>query len=159
MRVGYGYDCHRLIKGDGIVLGGVHILCSYTFKAHSDGDVVLHALIDALLGEMGQADIGEHFPNTQTEYQDISSMLLLRNVYEKLVKNNYYINNIDMTIIAEAPNLVQYKPKIIKNIAQALSLSVNNVSVKAKTNEGLGALGHNEGIAVHCVVSIQENRT
>jgi 2-C-methyl-D-erythritol 2,4-cyclodiphosphate synthase len=156
MRIGYGYDCHRLIEGDGIFLGGVNIPYDRVFAAHSDGDVVLHALIDALLGAMGQSDIGEHFPSTQAEYQDISSMLLLRNVHEMLIKKNYLINNIDMTIIAEAPNLSQYKPKMAKNIAQALSLSINNVSVKAKTNERMGALGRHEGIAVHCVVLIRE---
>lgn len=158
MRIGFGYDFHRLVTGDGLVLGGVNIPYHLAFQAHSDGDVVLHALIDALLGAMGCADIGEHFPDTESEYQNISSMLLLKNVDEILTRKNYHINNIDMTIIAEAPNLVQYKPKMVKNIAQALSLSINNVSVKAKTNEGLGSLGRNEGIAVHCVVLIEENR-
>lgn len=157
IRIGFGYDCHRLIKGDGIILGGINIPCGYTFQAHSDGDVVLHALMDALLGAMGKPDIGEHFPNTKTEYRNISSILLLQNVNDILIKNNYRINNIDMTIIAETPDLAPYKPRMIKNIAQTLSLLANNVSVKAKTNEGIGALGRNEGIAVHCVVLIEES--
>lgn len=158
MRVGFGYDFHRLVKGDGLVLGGIKIPYHLTFKAYSDGDVVLHALIDALLGAMGCADIGEHFSSAEPKYQNISSTLLLKNVYEILTKKNYHLNNIDITIIAEAPNLIRYKPKMVKHIAQALSVPIDNVSVKAKTNEGSGSLGRHEGIAVHCVVLIEENR-
>jgi 2-C-methyl-D-erythritol 2,4-cyclodiphosphate synthase len=160
MRIGFGYDIHALepldiehasVKGT-FVLGGIVLPSSYRIKAHSDGDVVLHALMDALLGALALGDIGQHFPDTDDRYKGISSVQLLEKVYQLLVEKGYVLGNADLTIIAEVPKLSPYYTAMREKIADILSCDTDRISVKATTAEGLGALGRTEGLAVHAVV-------
>lgn len=152
--VGIGYDVHRYEKGNRIRLGGIDIPSEYSCIAHSDGDVVLHSLIDALLGATGLGDIGDHFPDTDLDYKNISSVKLLNKVL--LMIQDCKIINIDMTIVAEKPKLFKYKRQIADNIAKLCSCDVHRVNVKATTNEKMGSLGREEGIGVLCVVQIEK---
>lgn len=154
-RVGLGYDIHRLVTGRKLILGGVEIAHSKGLDGHSDADVVLHAISDALLGAAGQGDIGEHFPNTDPKYKGISSLVLLGKVYEVITKEGYKIGNVDVVIQAEEPNLKAYKPRIKASIAKALHIDESFVNIKATTNEGLGAIGQAQGIAAFAVVLLQ----
>jgi len=146
-RFGIGYDIHRLEKGRKLILGGVDVSYEKGLAGHSDADVLLHAICDALLGAIGSGDIGEHFPNTDDQYKDISSLVLLEKVHDLVKSEGYIIGNIDTMIQAQEPNLKEYKVKIRSNIAQALNIDLNQVNVKATTQEGLGAIGKKEGIA------------
>ncbi|OGT98598.1 MAG: 2-C-methyl-D-erythritol 2,4-cyclodiphosphate synthase [Gammaproteobacteria bacterium RIFOXYB2_FULL_38_6] len=152
IRIGHGYDCHRLIDGDRLILGGVEIPFHKKFQAHSDGDVVLHAVIDALLGAAGLGDIGKYFPDNDPRYENASSMGLLSATYQMLKKKKLKVINLDITIIAETPKLAAHKLAMQVNIAHALQMDIQFVNVKAKTNEGMDAIGEGEGIAVHAVV-------
>ena len=155
-RIGYGYDVHQLVKGRDLFLGGIKIPHSKGCIAHSDGDVLLHAICDALLGAAAMRDIGVHFPNTNLEYKDIDSKVLLRKSQELIAGKGYSVVNIDSTICLEKPKLKDLIPEMIETIAKLLDTSVENVSVKATTTEKLGFVGKEEGIAAHAVVLIQK---
>lgn len=151
-RIGHGYDVHAFTEGDHIILGGVKIPYHKKFAAHSDGDVLLHALCDALLGAAAMGDIGQHFPDTEKQYHNIDSRLLLKEVWEKVGQSGYKICNIDATIIAQAPKLSPQLPAMKENIVQDLHIQSQQCNIKATTTEKLGFAGRQEGIAVHCVV-------
>ena len=151
MRVGMGYDAHRLVEGDYLVLGGVKIPFEKKLLAHSDGDVLLHAIADSLLGAAGLGDIGVHFPDSDPAYRGISSLILLEQVGEKLAEAGLRVQNIDSTIVAQRPKLVSFIPQMKKNIAAALGVDETFVNVKATTTEGMGFTGSGEGIAAYAV--------
>ena len=151
MRIGHGYDVHRFQSGSFITLGGVQIAHDKSFVAHSDGDVLLHALTDALLGAAALGDIGQHFPDTDPAYQGADSRQLLRHVVELLKQAGWRIGNIDTTILAQAPKLAPHIGVMRENIAADLNLALDQVNVKATTTEGLGFVGREEGIAAYAV--------
>lgn len=153
-RIGFGYDIHRLVAGRRLVLGGVEIPSPRGLDGHSDADVLLHALCDALLGAAGLPDIGNLFPNTDPAYEGISSFHLLRQVWERLQTAGYAVGNVDLTLIAESPKIAPHVPQMRALIAQALGIEPARVGIKATTNEGLGSLGRGEGIAAHAVAAI-----
>lgn len=153
-RIGIGYDIHRLVSGRRLVLGGVAIPHAKGLDGHSDADVVLHAISDALLGAVGQGDIGEHFPNTDKMYKGISSLILLGRVYELIAKEGCRVGNVDVVIQAEEPNLKNYKPLMRTCIAKALHIGESSVNIKATTHEGLGAIGRGEGISAFASVLV-----
>ncbi len=152
--IGVGFDVHRLVKGIPLVLGGVEISHSSGLLGHSDGDVLLHAICDALLGAAGKGDIGEHFPDSDERLKGISSLLLLKKVKKILVKESLNINNVDVIILAELPRLTSYKPKMRKLIADALEMTLERINIKATTSEGLGFAGRGEGIAAYAVAEV-----
>jgi len=149
-RIGLGYDIHRLVEGRKMFLGGVEIPYIKGFLGHSDGDVLLHAITDALLGAAGLGDIGEHFPDTDPKYAGADSKTLLKSTV-LLVNKSFTINNIDSVIIAQEPILSPFKKEIRNSVALILGLDIDSVSIKAKTNEGLGEIGQKEAIAVYSV--------
>jgi 2-C-methyl-D-erythritol 2,4-cyclodiphosphate synthase len=153
-RVGHGYDIHRLVAGRELVLGGVTIPHEQGLLGHSDADVLLHAICEALLGAAALGDIGKHFPDSDERYKNISSRELLRKVKQLLDAAGFSLVNVDSTLIAQTPRLAPYIPGMVVNIAGDLSLPETSVSVKARTNEGLGEIGRGEGIAAHAVASI-----
>ena len=154
MRVGMGYDVHRLVEGRKLVMGGVEIPYEKGLLGHSDADVILHAIIDALLGAAALGDIGKHFPDNDDRYKGISSIELLKQVGKLIDSNNYIIENIDGTIVAQEPKMSPYIDDMRKNIADALGLDINQVNVKATTEEGLGFTGTCEGISSQAIASI-----
>ncbi|MBM4207643.1 MAG: 2-C-methyl-D-erythritol 2,4-cyclodiphosphate synthase [Gammaproteobacteria bacterium] len=154
IRVGQGYDVHRFNEGDHIILGGVTIPYEQGLEAHSDGDVVLHALCDALLGAAALGDIGKHFPDTDPEFKGADSRVLLRHVYSIVKNQGYTLGNADITIVAQAPKMAPHIPGMRQNIAEDLSVEIDRINVKATTTEKLGFEGRKEGIAVHAVVLI-----
>lgn len=154
MRVGFGYDIHRLIQGRRLVLGGVVIPFDKGLLGHSDADVLLHALCDALLGAAGLGDIGQHFPDTDSDFEGISSMELLARTFQLVRAKGLYVNNVDTTILAEAPRLDQHRSAMQANIAEVLKLEPGDVNIKATTMEGLGPIGKGEAIAAMCVVTL-----
>lgn len=156
MRIGTGYDVHKLVKGRKLIIGGVHIPFAKGLLGHSDADVLLHAISDALLGAAALGDIGKHFPDTNGEYKGISSLLLLQKVYSLLQKNHFIINNIDSTIIAQLPKMSPYIENMRGNIACTLHLKISQVSVKATTEEGLGLTGSGEAIAANSSALLEE---
>lgn len=151
MRIGHGYDVHRFQDGDFIVLGGVRIAHHKAFVAHSDGDVLLHALTDALLGAAGLGDIGQHFPDTDPAYQGADSRQLLRQVVTLLAQAGWRVGNVDSTVLAQAPKMAPHIAAMRENIAADLKVSAEQVNVKATTTEGLGFVGREQGIAAHAV--------
>lgn len=151
MRVGMGYDVHRLKEGRKLILGGVEIPWEKGLLGHSDADVLVHAVMDALLGAAALGDIGKHFPDTDPAYKGISSILLLRHVAELLKKNGYAIGNVDATIIAQKPKMAPHILKMRENMAEAMGISVDCLNVKATTEEGLGFTGREEGIAAQAI--------
>ncbi len=153
-RVGFGYDVHRLVPGRRLVLGGVRIPHNLGLLGHSDADVLLHAICDALLGAAALGDIGQHFPETSRRFKDISSLTLLRKVRNLLREHHFVVGNVDSTVVLERPKIMRYAPSMRKKIAGALSIRPSQVSIKATTNEGLGSLGAGEGCAAFAVVSI-----
>lgn len=155
MRIGHGYDVHRFGPGDAVVLGGVRIPHSAGLVAHSDGDVVLHALCDALLGAIAAGDIGRHFPDSDPAYRGIDSRQLLRHVYALVRERGWSLLNADVTVIAQAPRLAAHIPLMVTHIAQDLLSASARVNVKATTTEGLGFTGRSEGIAAHAVVLLE----
>ena len=152
MRIGHGYDVHSFMVGDHIILGGVRISHDKAFKAHSDGDVLLHAVCDAILGAASLGDIGRHFPNTDAKYKDANSRDLLRQVMQLIKQQGYEVGNLDATIIAQAPKMAPHIDSMRANLAEDLGVDLNQVNVKATTTEKLGFAGREEGIAVHAVV-------
>ena len=156
-RIGHGYDVHRFGDGDFITLGGVKIPYHHGFIAHSDGDVLIHSLCDALLGSIAAGDIGQHFPDTDDKYKDIDSSILLDLSFALLKQDHYAIANIDISIIAQKPKMSPYIQQMRENLAGILTLPVSQVNVKATTTEGLGFTGREEGIAVHSVVMVYTN--
>ncbi|RKJ06438.1 2-C-methyl-D-erythritol 2,4-cyclodiphosphate synthase [bacterium D16-54] len=158
MRIGQGYDVHRLSEQRELILGGVNIPYEKGLLGHSDADVLVHAVMDALLGAAALGDIGQHFPDTDSMYKGISSMELLREVGSLLKTHGFVVGNIDATIIAEKPKLASYRPQMAENIAEVLHLNKGRVSVKATTEEGLGFTGRGEGIAAQAAVLLLEGR-
>lgn len=154
MRVGMGYDVHRLAEERKLILGGVTIPYEKGLLGHSDADVVVHAIMDALLGAAALGDIGRHFPDSDPEYKGISSIALLKQVAALLEENNYIIENLDATIVAQQPKLAPYIDEMTENIAAALQIETNQVNVKATTEERLGFTGSGDGISAHAVCSL-----
>jgi len=153
-RIGHGYDVHRFGDGDHIIVGGEEIKHHSGFIAHSDGDVLLHALCDALLGAIGEGDIGRHFPDDDSTYENIDSSILLRQTHQLVTDRGYSVANIDCTIIAQTPKMSPHINTMCKNIADVLEVSSTQVNVKATTTETLGFTGREEGIAAHAVVML-----
>ncbi|MEI6847985.1 MAG: 2-C-methyl-D-erythritol 2,4-cyclodiphosphate synthase [Chlorobiaceae bacterium] len=156
MRIGIGIDVHPFAEGRKLVIGGVEIPGNKGLDGHSDADVLLHAVSDALLGAAALGDIGFHFPNTSMEFKDINSMLLLKHVANLLKKNGYLTVNVDAMLLLEAPKIAPYINEMRKNIARCLSIEIGTVSVKATTNETLGYIGRKEGAAAHAVCIIRQ---
>jgi len=154
-RIGHGYDVHAFTEGDHLVLGGVSIAYEKAFAAHSDGDVLIHAVCDALLGAAGLGDIGQHFPDTDPRLVKIDSRILLRRVIQRTTDLNYKVGNLDATIIAQAPKMAKYIVTMKENIAEDLTVSADQVNIKATTTEKLGFPGREEGIAVHAVIILE----
>lgn len=155
MRIGMGYDVHRLTEGRDLIIGGVTIPYEKGLLGHSDADVLLHAIMDALLGAAALGDIGQHFPDTDPQYKGISSLELLTHVGKLLEKHNYVIGNIDATIIAQRPKLAPYRETMRQNIAAALGMDINQINVKATTEEGLGFTGTGEGMSAQAVAMLE----
>ena len=155
MRIGYGYDVHRLVEGRKIIMGGVEIDYERGLLGHSDADVLLHAVMDSLLGAAALGDIGKHFPDTDERYKGISSIKLLKEVLNLINENNYCIINLDATIIAQKPKMRPYIDRMRENIADALNMDISCVNVKATTEEGLGFTGEGLGIAANCICLIE----
>ena len=153
-RVGMGYDVHKLVTGRKLILGGVEIQHDLGLLGHSDADVLLHAIKDAILGAAALGDIGRHFPDTDAAYKGISSMVLLSKVKDLILKEGYKVNNIDATIAAQQPKIAPYIKDMNENIAQTLKIEASQVNVKATTTEGLGFVGNKEGIAAYAIVSL-----
>jgi 2-C-methyl-D-erythritol 2,4-cyclodiphosphate synthase len=156
MRIGHGYDVHRLVEGRALILGGVNIPNTLGLDGHSDADVLLHAVMDALLGAAGLRDIGYHFPDTDMRYKGADSMELLGCVAEKIRAAGYRVSNVDVTMIAQAPKLKPHIPQMMENIAAKLEIPVSRVNVKATTEERLGFTGTGEGMSCHAVCLLDE---
>lgn len=154
IRIGHGFDVHRFAEGDHVVLGGVKIPHKQGLDAHSDGDVLIHAICDALLGAIAGGDIGRHFPDTDPQYKNIDSCVLLEKVYLQVLKQDYHLANLDVTVIAQTPALSSHIPSMCKRIAEIMGVSNNQINIKATTTERLGYIGREEGIAAHSVVIV-----
>ncbi len=157
MRVGFGYDVHPLVAGRPLILGGVRIPYLYGLHGHSDADVLLHAICDAFLGAIAEGDIGRHFPDTDPQYRDIKSTILLKRVVNKVREKGFHPLNIDATIVAQKPKLSEFIPRMVKEIADVLEIETGKVNVKATTTEGLGFAGREEGIAAFAVGLVGED--
>ena len=155
-RIGIGYDIHRLARGRKLFIGGVPIPYKKGLVGHSDADVLLHALCDALLGAMAAGDIGEHFPNTDPKYKNISSLELLKNIQRLLVRKSFEVVNIDAMLVLEAPKIAAFKEKMRGAIARALGINISRVSVKATTQEGIGEIGQGKAACATVVVLLQK---
>jgi 2-C-methyl-D-erythritol 2,4-cyclodiphosphate synthase len=155
-RAGIGYDVHRFAEGRKLILGGVEIAHSHGLEGHSDADVLAHSIADALLGAIGEPDIGHHFPNTDETIRGLDSMEILKRVAAILATNNSRVINVDATLIAEAPKIAPHLSAMRNNIAQALQTDMSQIGIKATTNEGLGALGRGEGMAAIAVASVEQ---
>ena len=156
-RIGIGYDIHRLVEGRELIIGGVKITHEKGLLGHSDADVLVHAIIDALLGALALDDIGTLFPDTDPQYKDADSMVLLRHVYQKVLNMGYRINNIDSNIIAQNPKMMPYIPKMKEALANLLELDPNDISIKAKTKEKLDAVGESKAIESNAVVLLEKH--
>lgn len=154
MRIGIGYDIHRFVVGRKLFLGGVEIPYEKGLLGHSDADVLLHAVCDALLGAAGEGDIGTYFPNTDEQYKNISSLVLLEKVAKVLRDKGYHVVNIDVILIAEAPKIMQYVPEMKKKIAAVLSVTPDDIGIKATTQEGVGSIGKGEAICAQAIALI-----
>ena len=157
MRVGFGYDVHRFVDGRKLVLGGKIIPNELGLDGHSDADVLIHSLIDALLGALGEGDIGKHFPDTDKKYKDISSSKLLEETMKILKEKKYVINNVDISVIIENPRLSPFIYDMRLNLSRILNATFDQINIKATTNEKMGFIGRNEGVAAYCVVSISSS--
>jgi 2-C-methyl-D-erythritol 2,4-cyclodiphosphate synthase len=158
-RVGMGYDLHRLVEGRRLVLGGIEIPFAKGLAGHSDADVVLHSICDALLGAAALGDLGRHFPDTDPRYAGISSARLLETVLAEITRRGFEIENVDVTIVAEAPRLAPLLGAMRERVAELLRISPDRVNIKAKTNEGVGAIGRGEAIAAYAVCLLRRART
>ena len=152
MRIGHGYDVHAFGEGTSITIGGVEIPYKHSLVAHSDGDVLIHALMDAIVGAMAIGDIGHHFPDTDPKYKDCSSRELLKHIYKTMVAKGYEIGNVDITLVAEVPKMAPHLPVMIDHLSQDLQCSAGQLNIKATTTEKLGFVGRGEGIACYAVV-------
>ena len=152
MRIGHGYDAHRFELGRPLVIGGVTIPHSHGLAAHSDGDVLIHALCDALLGAIGEGDIGRHFPDSSDEFAGIDSRILLRRVVEQVTAAGYQLGNADVTVIAQAPRMAKHIPVMVERLAADLNATGGQLNIKATTTERMGFAGREEGVEVHAVV-------
>ncbi len=157
MRIGIGYDVHRLVKDRELILGGVKIDFQLGLDGHSDADVLTHAIMDAILGAIGQGDIGRHFPDTDEKYKGISSMLLLKEVFLLLRQAGYVINNLDSIIVAERPKMNPYIGQMVINLSEVLAVERGRINIKATTTERLGFAGKGQGIAAQAAVTIKRN--
>ena len=155
-RIGHGYDVHRLVEGRKLILGGVEIPYKTGLLGHSDADVLLHAICDALLGAAAMRDIGYHFPDNDKSYENISSLILLQRTYDMIKEKGFEVVNVDATVIAQAPKLSPHINTMIKNVARALQTDIDNVNIKATTEEHMGFTGSGDGIAAHAVCIIQK---
>lgn len=158
MKIGIGYDIHRTQEGRRLVLGGVDIPYVKGLVGHSDADVILHAICDAMLGALGEGDIGKHFPDTDPGYEDVSSLLLLKRVWEKAESKNFKVHNIDTVLIADEPKIDPFKETMKDNISRVLKIEKGQVNIKATTSEGVGAIGRGEAMAAHAVVLLTEEK-
>ncbi len=156
LRIGNGYDVHRLVEGRKLILGGVEIPHLKGVLGHSDGDVLVHAIMDALLGSLALGDIGQHFPDTSSEYKDIDSMILLERVFNLIKEKGYRVVNLDCVIVAQQPKLKPYLEEMRQKISKVLETQISNISVKATTEEKLGFTGNEEGIKSYCVVLLEK---
>jgi len=156
MRIGIGYDVHKLVEGRPLILGGVQIPFNKGLLGHSDADVLVHAIMDALLGAAAMGDIGRHFPDTDEQYRNISSIELLKRVNEKIKTAGFCVVNIDSIIMAERPKMAPYINRMRENIKEVLGVNLNSISIKATTTEGLGFVGAGEGIAAQAVALLKE---
>jgi 2-C-methyl-D-erythritol 2,4-cyclodiphosphate synthase len=156
MRIGFGYDVHPLVEGRKLILGGVEIPFEKGLEGHSDADVLLHALCDAILGALGEGDIGKHFPNTDPRFRGISSLRLLEAVASLLPEKLFGVENLDVSVVAEKPRIAAYIPRMIEQISRVLNLAPERVNIKATTSEGLGFVGEGKGIAAYAVVLLKE---
>ena len=156
MRIGHGYDVHRLVRGRKLILGGVEVPWEMGLLGHSDADVLTHAVMDALLGAAGLWDIGHAFPDTDPAYEGISSLILLERVMEQLARRGLRVGNVDATILAQRPKLAPHIPKMVENLARVMQVEPGRVNVKATTEEGLGFTGAGDGMAAHAVALLEE---
>lgn len=156
MRIGHGYDAHRFVTGRPLILGGVNVPHTHGLEAHSDGDVLIHALCDALLGAAALGDIGKHFPDSSAEFKNIDSRVLLRRVVAALQQKNFSIGNVDVTVVAQKPKLAPYIAAMRACLADDLGIALDRVNIKATTTEGMGFTGRLEGIGCHAVALITE---
>ena len=156
MRIGLGYDVHQLVIGRDLIVGGVLIPYEKGLLGHSDADVLTHAIMDAILGAIGQGDIGRHFPDTDPQYKDVSSLKLLEHVATLLREHQYEISNIDATIVAQKPKMAPYLEEMKSEIASRLSIDTSQINLKATTEEGLGVSGQGQGIATHAITLVQK---
>jgi len=156
MRVGFGYDVHAFVKGRPLFLGGIEIPYLFGLQGHSDADVLLHAICDALIGAIGEGDIGKHFPDTDPQYRDIRSTILLKRVINKIKEKGFHLVNIDATLVAQRPKLSEFISRMVKQIADVLEIEPGRVNVKATTTEGLGFAGRGEGIGAYAVALVEE---
>lgn len=154
IRIGQGYDVHRLAEGRKMILGGVEISADKGPLGHSDADVLLHAICDALLGAIGLGDIGKHFPDTDQAYKNISSLILLEKVYALITERNYRVGNVDATLVLQKPKIAPHVPAMKKNIAAVLHVEEERVSIKATTSEGLGFVGAGDGVVAYAVALV-----
>jgi len=155
MRIGHGYDVHRLVEGRALILGGVEIPWHLGLDGHSDADVLLHAVTDALLGAAAMGDIGKLFPDHDPQYKGISSLVLLKRAWERISEKGYKLGNLDVTVIAQKPKLLPYIPQMVENTAKVLGADVDQINIKATTEEHLGFTGREEGIAAHAVCILE----
>lgn len=156
MRIGFGYDVHRLVENRKLILGGVEISYKKGLLGHSDADVLIHSIMDSILGALALGDIGKHFPDTDEKYRDVSSMILLENVYELMESHGYEIGNIDATIGAQQPKLASYIKDMRTNISKTLNTKIDNINIKATTTEQLGFVGREEGISSYSVCLLEK---
>lgn len=157
LRIGHGYDVHRMVEGRRLILGGVNIPFLKGLDGHSDADVLLHAVCDALLGSLSLGDIGIHFPDQDPQFKDISSLDLLKRVHAMVIEKGFTIGNIDVTVVAEQPRLAGYIAQMRGNMAQVLEIDKGKINIKATTTEGLGFAGKGEGIAAHAVALVEKD--
>jgi 2-C-methyl-D-erythritol 2,4-cyclodiphosphate synthase len=157
MRVGFGYDVHPLVTGRPLFLGGIEIPYLFGLQGHSDADVLLHAICDAMLGAIGEGDIGKHFPDTDPQYRDMRSTALLKKVANKAKEKGFHVLNIDATIVAQKPKVSDFIPRMVKEIARILEVEPGRINLKATTSEGLGFTGRGEGIAAYAVALVEED--
>ena len=154
MRIGFGYDSHRFSEGRRLIIGGVEVNYEMGLLGHSDADALIHAIVDAIIGALGEGDIGQHFPDTDVNLKGISSLVILKRVSDLAVQRGYYVNNIDSTVILEKPRLAPSIDEMRRNIAKVLGTDSSRVNVKAKSNEKMGFIGRGEGIAAFAVVTL-----
>ena len=158
MRIGFGYDLHKLVPDRKLMIGGIHIPCDFGEEAHSDGDVLLHAIIDSLFGAIAEGDIGSHFPPSDPKWKDIDSKILLKECFKIVCKKGYSIANMDCTVVLEKPKILPYKQQIRESIAQNLNISPDQVSIKGKTKEKVDAVGQGKAIEAYASILLEENK-